>query len=72
MRYMTIMQASQMWSISPRRVEVLCATGRIPNTVRFGKAWAIPSDATKPYDARIKSGKYRKKLLTSPEPTEQQ
>lgn len=69
MRYMTIMQASQMWCISPRRVEVLCATGRIPDTVRFGKAWAIPAEATKPHDARIKSGKYRKKLLTSSDST---
>ena len=33
----------------------------IPGVVKFGRAWAIPMDAEKPVDKRIKSGKYIKK-----------
>lgn len=61
MDYMTITQASEKWGITPRRIQVLCTGERIEGAVRFGnKVWAIPIDADKPDDARIKSGKYVK------------
>lgn len=34
--------------------------GRIQGAVKFENTWAIPEDAQKPRDRRIKSGKYRK------------
>ncbi len=34
---------------------------RIKGAIKIGFAWAIPSDAKKPADAKIKSGKYIKK-----------
>lgn len=43
-----------------RRIQVLCVQGRIPGACRIGNMWAIPKDAEKPYDARIRSGKYCK------------
>lgn len=58
MDYMTISEASGKWKITCRRIQTLCATGRIAGTERFGNAWMIPKDAQKPADARIKSGKY--------------
>ncbi len=58
MEYMTILQASAKWGISRRRIQTLCAGGRIAGTTRFGSAWMIPVDAKKPPDARIKSGNY--------------
>ncbi len=58
MDYMTIQQASEAWGITSRRIQVLCSEGRIAGAVRFGRVWAIPADAQKPADARIKSGKY--------------
>lgn len=58
MDYMTIIEASDKWGISRRRIQTLCSTGRIPGTERFGSAWMIPKEAVKPPDARIKSGKY--------------
>jgi len=58
MEYMTIAQASEKWGISGRRIQTLCASGRIPGTSRFGSAWMIPLNAQKPSDARIKSGNY--------------
>ena len=33
---------------------------RIEGAVKFGNTWAIPADAEKPKDDRIKSGKYIK------------
>ena len=60
MEYMTIQETSEKWDISERRIQVLCASGRIEGTRKFGRQWAIPTDAPKPSDARIKSGKYVK------------
>lgn len=60
MEYLSIKQTSERWGLSPRRIQVLCANGRIKGAVRIGYAWAIPVNASKPSDARIKSGKYIK------------
>ena len=60
MEYMSINQAARDWGITPRRVQVLCAQDRIEGACRIGNMWAIPKDAQKPEDARIKSGKYIK------------
>ena len=58
MNFMTISEASEKWSVSPRRIQTLCATGRIVGAERLGRNWIIPKTAEKPADARIKSGKY--------------
>ena len=58
MEYMTITEAAKKWGISNRRIQTLCVQDRIPGVSRLGSVWAIPRDAEKPADARIKSGKY--------------
>ena len=60
MEYMSISQAAEKWGISPRRIQVLCKQERIPGASRMGYVWAIPTDAEKPKDARVKSGRYAK------------
>lgn len=60
MDYMSISEAAAKWNVSNRRIQVLCAQERIPGACRIGNMWAIPKDAEKPIDARIRSGKYRK------------
>ena len=60
MEYMTIQEAAIKWGISSRRIQVLCAEGRLEGAVKFGRQWAIPADLEKPEDARIKNGKYVK------------
>jgi len=60
MNYLSIKQTSEKWGISVRRVNILCSEGRIPGATKIGFYWAIPADAEKPKDARIKSGKYIK------------
>lgn len=54
MEYITAKEAANKWNISERRVQVLCEQGRIEGVQRFGKAWAIPQNAAKPSDSRIK------------------
>ena len=60
MEYLSIRQTAEKWGISRRRIQVLCAENRIPGVIRIDYTWAIPADAEKPSDARIKSGKYIK------------
>lgn len=58
--YISTDEASQKWGITKRRITLLCNEGRIPGIIKIGRTWAIPKDAEKPVDARIKSGKYVK------------
>ena len=60
MKYKSIREKADEWGISKRRIQVLCSENRIEGAVRIGYSWAIPANAKKPEDARIKSGKYRK------------
>ena len=52
MEYISTKEAAQKWGISERRVQLLCAQGRIEGVQRLGKAWAIPQNAKKPLDKR--------------------
>jgi hypothetical protein len=58
MEFLSIRQISEKWGISTRRIQILCAEGRITGAMRVGYSWVIPSDAEKPRDGRIKSGRY--------------
>lgn len=62
MKYLSISQTAEKWGLSKRRVQVLCSENRIPEVMRVGSYWAIPADAEKPKDARIRSGKYVKNI----------
>ena len=57
MSYLTIKEASILWGISERRLTKLCKESRITGAKKFGWSWAIPSDASKPVDARKKNAK---------------
>ena len=63
MSYLSVSQTAEKWGISTRRIQILCGEGRIPGAMRIGAFWAIPEDAAKPTDARIKNGKYIKKII---------
>jgi len=54
MKYITVKQAAQNWSISDRRVRILCSDGKIPGAIKDGKIYKIPIDAKKPADGRMK------------------
>ncbi len=55
--YISVQQAAEKWEISERRIQKLCEENRIEGAVRFGHAWAIPKDAEKPIDKRLKGAK---------------
>lgn len=57
MEYLKIEQIAKSWDISVRRVQLLCAEGKIEGAVRFGRAWMIPKNANKPVDGRTKAGR---------------
>lgn len=60
MDYMTLKQASEKWSISPRMINYYCSEGRIVGAEKVGTVWLIPKDAEKPVDMRTKQGKEQK------------
>lgn len=60
MEFITVKQAAEKWNLSERRLQTMCNEGKIPGVKKFGHAWAIPYNAEKPVDKRIKSGKYIK------------
>ncbi|MBO7275488.1 MAG: Fic family protein [Clostridia bacterium] len=53
--YMTVKEAADKWSISDRRVRILCTSGQIDGAFRQGRGWKIPANAKKPADRRFRS-----------------
>ena len=68
MKYISASEAAERWNLSKRRVITLCNEGRIDGAQRAGAYWIIPEDAKKPTDARVKSGRYIKKIEEIPSP----
>lgn len=60
MEYLSTTQIAQKWGISSRRIQKMCIEKKIPGAVRIGNYWAVPADAERPKDGRIKSGRYIK------------
>jgi hypothetical protein len=57
MEWMTVKDASELWGISGRRVQILCETGRVYGAERLGNMWVIPKGTHKPIDGRTKAAK---------------
>lgn len=53
-QFLSAQEVSEMWGITKRRVQNLCVSNRIPGAFRIGNMWAIPADAKKPKDARVR------------------
>lgn len=60
-KYLSLKEMSKKWGISDRRINTLCLENRIPGAFLIGNSWAIPADAKKPIDKRVRSGRYIKK-----------
>ena len=60
MDYMTLKEASETGGVTPRQINYLCASGRIPGAVKMAGVWLIPKTAEKPVDGRTKQGKVQK------------
>ena len=59
MDYITLKEASSLWSISPRMINYYCSAGRIPGAMKIATIWLIPKDTEKPVDKRYKINKPR-------------
>ncbi len=59
-QYLLQGHTAEKWGIGARRINALCLEQRIPGAFKIGNSWAIPIDAEKPTDARVKTGKYAK------------
>ena len=57
--YITIKEVAEKWNVTPRRIQRMCAEGRIPGARKFGRDWAIPAEIEKPKDARVTTGEYK-------------
>ena len=62
--YLSAKDTGEKWGISRRQVVTHCIEGRIPGAFKLGLSWAIPVNAVKPDDRRMKSGKYVKSKKT--------
>jgi len=54
---MTTKEASELWGITTRRVQVLCEKGKVQGAVRMSRTWIIPKGTQKPIDGRTKAAK---------------
>ncbi len=63
MDYLNITETAEKWGISHRRLQTLCANGKVEGATRFGKAWMIPATAQKPIDGRTRASKESKDML---------
>lgn len=57
MEFISVKEASKKWSISVRRVQILCEQNRIEGVSKFGRSWMIPKDAVKSTDNRRKQNR---------------
>ena len=57
MDYFRIEDVAKAWGISTRRIQALCAAGKIHGAVRFGRDWMIPKGTPRPVDGRTKAGR---------------
>ena len=55
--WMTVKEASELWSISIRRATILCADGRVPGAQKLASIWVIPKGTEKPMDGRKKAAR---------------
>ncbi len=57
MDYWKIAEVADRWGVSARRVQTLCAAGKVEGAVRFGRDWMIPKGTARPTDGRTKAGR---------------
>ena len=56
--YLTVAEIAEKWNLKERTIQTMCGDGRIEGAVKFGRDWAIPENAERPTDKRVKSGRY--------------
>ncbi len=52
--YITVQETAEKWGVTPRQVQILCKTNRIPGATRLSRIWIIPENAKKPTNEKRK------------------
>lgn len=52
--YITVQEAAEKWGVTPRQVQILCKTDRIPGATRLSRIWIIPENVEKPTNEKRK------------------
>jgi len=55
--WITAQEAAEAWGISDRRVQILCANGKVEGVIRLKRGWLIPKGTPKPADGRARNGR---------------
>ena len=66
MEWMTVQEAGKEWGVTTRRVQYLCAAGKVKGAQKRGHIWAIPQETKKPADGRTKSARLEKGKKAAP------
>ena len=53
--YITVQEAAEKWGVTPRQVQILCKTNRIPGATRLSRICIIPEKAEKPTNEKRKA-----------------
>jgi hypothetical protein len=65
MEWMTVKEVLELWNISGRRVQILCANGRVDGATRLGNLWVIPKGTPNPPDGRRTNGRKPQTIRSS-------
>jgi hypothetical protein len=55
--WITPQEAAELWGVTDRRVQALCANGQVEGVIRLKRGWLIPKGTPKPTDSRNYNGR---------------
>ena len=56
-QYYTVEEMAKKWNLTRRQIQNLCKNGLLDGAFKFGNSWAIPMDAKRPDDHRLREFK---------------
>ena len=60
MDWMTVKEAGEIWGMTARRAQYLCAIGKVKGAQKLGHFWVVPKGTPKPIDGRTKAAREQK------------
>jgi len=57
MEWITVKEAGELWGMTTRRAQFLCASGKVDGAQKLGNIWVVPKETPKPIDGRTKAAK---------------
>ena len=60
MEWIAVKEAAELWGITTRRAQYLCANGKVDGAQKLGNIWVVPKGTPKPLDGRTKEAKQGK------------